>query len=66
MSFNTFEETVETVETVEHKAYVTPKESNPSVEYLGFNSPKETVKLLIIQLRLKEIRLQRKFLFWLF
>ncbi|RZT95849.1 formate/nitrite transporter [Ancylomarina subtilis] len=43
MSFNTFEETVETVE---HKAYVTPKESNPSVEYLGFNSPKETVEVV--------------------
>ena len=43
MSFNTFEETVETVE---RKAYVGAKESNSVVEYIGFNSPKETVEVV--------------------
>ena len=43
MSFNTFEEAVETVE---RKAFVKAKESTPAVEYLGFNSPKETVEVV--------------------
>jgi len=40
MSFNTFEEAVETVE---RKAFTATEESTPIVEYVGFNSPKETV-----------------------
>jgi formate/nitrite transporter len=43
MSFNTFEEAVKTVE---REGFIAVKKPTPEVEYVGFNSPKETVEVV--------------------
>ena len=43
MSFNTFEEAVKTVE---REGFIAVKKPTPVVEYVGFNSPKETVEVV--------------------